>query len=501
MADDQLIEIGYNYLVKHYKLNIIPYHRMSYIAKTGRGSTSIKNNQEIVVYPNSYALADANDVLQQLEFALKHEGIHLEVLAGCFSNISSAMITSFVKQKPTGKYARIIWFLYEWLTENKLTLPDVKNIPYVDILDPKKYYVGGDQKSKRHAVNNNLLGNKTFCPFVRKTAVLKKFERKNFSLMTKKLMSSVDPAVLMRATNYLYTKETKSSFGIEKINPDVKRTAQFIALLESASTIDRLDKKELIMLQNSIVEKAYRDIDYRNTQNYVGELTHLYTQKIHYISPKPTDLSALMENLLLCETKLFDSDVHPVVIAAILAFGFVFLHPFEDGNGRIHRFMIHYVLSKKKFTPDGIIFPVSAAMLKNIQAYDATLEIFSKPLMQAIERYDLSDDGVLNVMSETKIFYQYIDFTRFAEYLFECIELTINEYFKAELDFIVRYDKTKLSIQKIVDMPDIKIDRIIRCIAQNKGVLGTKMRRTYFSELSADKIGAIEAVVKREMLA
>jgi hypothetical protein len=38
-------------------------------------------------------------------------------------------------------------------------------------------------------------------------------------------------------------------------------------------------------------------------------------------------------------------EVDPVVAAAILAFGFVYIHPFEDGNGRIHRYLIHHVLA------------------------------------------------------------------------------------------------------------------------------------------------------------
>ncbi len=35
----------------------------------------------------------------------------------------------------------------------------------------------------------------------------------------------------------------------------------------------------------------------------------------------------------------------------VVGFGFVFLHPFEDGNGRLHRYLIHHVLSARQFTP------------------------------------------------------------------------------------------------------------------------------------------------------
>ncbi len=50
MDDGSLIEIGYSFLVKHYALNIIPHYRASYITQTGRGSTSLKQNQPIYLH-------------------------------------------------------------------------------------------------------------------------------------------------------------------------------------------------------------------------------------------------------------------------------------------------------------------------------------------------------------------------------------------------------------------------------------------------------------------
>ena len=64
----------------------------------------------------------------------------------------------------------------------------------------------------------------------------------------------------------------------------------------------------------------------------------------------------------------------PVIAAAILAFGFVYIHPFEDGNGRIHRYLIHHILSKRGFNPPQLVFPVSAAILDRIEDYRGVLE-------------------------------------------------------------------------------------------------------------------------------
>ena len=38
-----------------------------------------------------------------------------------------------------------------------------------------------------------------------------------------------------------------------------------------------------------------------------------------------------------------------MVAAAAVAFGFVYIHPFEDGNGRLHRWRIHHVLARAGF--------------------------------------------------------------------------------------------------------------------------------------------------------
>jgi hypothetical protein len=74
-----------------------------------------------------------------------------------------------------------------------------------------------------------------------------------------------------------------------------------------------------------------------------------------------------------------------VLQAAATAFGFVYVHPFQDGNGRLHRCLIHDVLAERKFTPPGMVFPVSSVMLDRIDDYRATLQGHSSPLMPFIE--------------------------------------------------------------------------------------------------------------------
>ena len=107
-----LIAIGYSSLIKQHELHVIPHFCASFINPTGRGYTFIEQEQEIRVYPQSYALADPMNSLSQLEFAIKHEGVNLEIISHCFELIKKNMITQFIRKTPTGKYARILWFFF-----------------------------------------------------------------------------------------------------------------------------------------------------------------------------------------------------------------------------------------------------------------------------------------------------------------------------------------------------------------------------------------------------
>ena len=292
-----------------------------------------------------------------------------------------------------------------------------------------------------------------------------------------------------------YTKETKSSFEIEHIKPNSTRTERFVALLQLAEKEDFCEKSKLTDLQNRIVDPRFRDSDYRKVQNYVGETVAWQRENIHYVCPRPEDIHALMKGLIETHKRMDASDVPTVIHAAAIAYGFVFLHPFEDGNGRIHRFLIHNILARKRFTPEGVMFPVSASMFKNPTDYDASLEAFSRKLMPLVE-YDLDENGHMIVNNDTVAWYSYIDMTAQAEALFAFIRETIESELVKELDFLSRYDSTKRAIQEIVDMPDSRIDLLIRFCLQNNGKLSMRKRRSHFTVLTDEEIAAMERVIQ-----
>lgn len=220
-----------------------------------------------------------------------------------------------------------------------------------------------------------------------------------------------------------------------------------------------------------------------------------FSEQVHFVCPKPEDVEDLMTGWMKSVERITGSGIDAVAAAAATAFGFVFIHPFEDGNGRIHRFLIHHVLAKLKFTPPELLFPVSAVMLRNAAAYSKVLEEFSSSILPFIS-YDLTPDGVMQVTNQTSDLYRYCDATTFAEYLYECIKETIHRDLNEELGFLAMFDQAMKSAKEIVDMPYQKASLLVRMILQNKGRL-SKTKREKFMELTDEEISAIETAIAR----
>jgi hypothetical protein len=485
---------GYAALIERYDLDVIPNWHKSLVTASGIHRINSSGGVIEEVYPSKYW--PGNTLGDHLEFALKYDGTNLAILASLFQKAPEEDLLEYVLSKPTGKYSRRLWFVYEFLTGKTLPLDDLKRGNYIDLLEADEYYtLTSARQIRRQRVNDNLLGNSRFCPTVRRTDILRNFETADLPKRCRQVMAGYSPELLKRALGYLYTKETKSSFEIEHIRPNTTRTERFVAMLQLAEQEDFCRKAQLIEVQGRIVDARFRDSGYRLSQNYVGETVAWQKESIHFACPKPEDLANLMEGLTAAHERMNTGGVSAVIQAAAIAYGFVFLHPFEDGNGRIHRFLIHNILARRGFTPEGVMFPISASMLKNPADYDASLEAFSRQLMPLVE-YSVDEDGRMTVHNDTAIWYRYIDMTPQAEALFRFIEQTINTELTSELAFLANYDRTKKSIQEVVDMPDRQIDLFIRFCLQNNRRLSARKRANHFDFLLDEEVDQMEKAVQ-----
>jgi len=482
--------VGLHGLIEEFSLKVpLPTVRSEVIS--GARKTTVTDGTVLEQYPKGYLPAG---VTGNLRFAMRYEPIDLSALAAIFGVLDVGELENWVRSEPTGIFARRAWYLFELLTEKTLDAPDIGPASYVDLLDTNLHVTGARVQVRRQRVNDNLLGNRIYCPLVRRTEALKNFMAKDLAKEARSVVEECDPAILARAVHYLFTKETKSSFAIEGEVPNRDRTARFVAALENASAFDASSKDAFVRLQNAIVDPRYAQSDWRTTQNYVSQTLSDYTEDVHYVCPRPEDIPGLMSAWMQMTERLETPNAtDPVVAAAAAAFGFVFLHPFDDGNGRIHRFLVHHILTKLGFTPSRVLFPVSAAMLRDREAYDRVLERFSSSVLPLIS-YDLDAEGRMTVHNETASLYRFFDATPHAEYLYHCIEETIQRDLGEEIGFLVVFDTALRKALEIVDMPDRRASLLVRLILQNHGKL-SRGRRQAFAEIKDDELHRIEDAV------
>jgi hypothetical protein len=439
--------------------------------------------------------APSRDLEGHLTFALKYEGLDLAALKRLFAATGPADIEAIVKAKPTGSYARRIWFLYEWLTGARLNLAGADKGTYEPVVDPQQQWAVRGENSPRHHVRNNLPGTPSFCPLVFRTPALEKFAAMDLAERAQKAVAEAPRDLLSRTAAFLLLKDSRASYAIEGEHPPHDRIQRWGRAIGEAGRRP-IDLDELLRLQAAVIGDArFVKLGLREEGGFVGEHDRDTRLPIpDHISARPQDLPSLVDGMVAFDRGPAQS-MDAVIAAAVLAFGFVYIHPFVDGNGRIHRYLIHHVLAQRGFNPAGVVFPVSAAILERIDEYRTVLQHYSQRLLPVIE-WRPTPGGNVQVQNDTADFYRFFDATPHAEFLYSCVRKTIEVDLPRETAFLANYDRFRARIEAIVDMPDRTIDLLFRFLHQNGGRLSKRAREEEFARLTETEIAAAETVYR-----
>ncbi len=469
---------GYSALIDAYGLEVpLP----GTLSATGERHRTTKEAGWRILTPRH---APAPTFEGHLTFALKYEGLDLAVLKRLFCVVSAREIETMVRSKPTGSYARRTWFLYEWLTGTKLDLPNAERGTYVPVVDPKQQWAITGTNSPRHHVKNNLPGTPEFCPLVSRTAALDDYVAMDLHKRARDIVAEVPKDLLARTASFLLLKDSRASYAIEGEHPPQNRIQRWARAIGEAGR-HPIDSDELLRLQRVVIgDDRFVKLGYRTEGGFVGAYDRVTGAPLpDHISARPEDLGSLVNGMVAFD-RASAQELDAVIAAAVLAFGLVYAHPFEDGNGRIHRYLVHHVLAARGFNPPGVVFPVSAAILDRIEEYRSVLEDYSRRLLPVIE-WESTPRGNVDVIGDTADFYRFFDATKQAEFLYGCVQRTIQRDLPYETDFLRRYDRFRNQVETIVDMPDRTSDLLFRFLWQNQGSLSKRARSREFSELTA----------------
>lgn len=481
--------VGTSWLLERFKLGAVLSTHRSRVG--GRRLREIKPDGSVEeVFTRNYWPGD--QPLDHVEFTFKYEHLSLDLLEQVFRRISVPEIDRYIAKARTSKYRRRIGFLYEILTARTLHTEVTGN--FVPVLDPKKYFTGKPRNNSRWRVIDNLLGTVGACPQIRRTDAIEQKLKRNWSEEIRTLSKGTDQRLWHRAVNYLYLKETKASFAIEREDITPKRTERFVAVLARSGAVKDelfLDENRLTELQNLIVDPRYTEKGFRKLQNFVGQTLSNYQEKVHYVCPPPALIPTLMASLRTFRVR--SEELPAAVRAAVVSFGFVYIHPFLDGNGRLHRLLLHESLALDGYTDSGVVLPFSAAMLRDPHAYDRVLETVSQAVNARV-RYHVDAEHSLVIENEREAqgVWRFPDLTAHVEYVLDLLEATVTRDLPNELQTLNRIDQLTQAVQDIVDLPDMKRSLLLTLLLQNRGRLSQTKRNKHFPELHPAEVASIE---------
>ncbi|PYD74536.1 Fic family protein [Novacetimonas pomaceti] len=448
------------------------------------------------VYPES--MRPVETPAGHLQFHLRYEPTNLELLARVFEASGPDFVRVWIEREPTGQYARRAAFLYEFLTGLELETETAVGGNYVSALNDKLVVTANQNQAiniKKWHVRDNMPGTRYFCPSIRKSRPLELAAGFDIAARYTRLQEDFGDDMLARAAVWLTNRESKASFAIEGEADQTDKISLFSHVLATRTGKGAIPLlgPALIELQKDIIgSKTFiSSFGPRKSPVFVGENT-IRGEVVHYVAPPPEDLKNMLDGLAVFLEKTQGQS--PILRAAVASFGFVYIHPLADGNGRTHRYLINDILCRDNAIPDGVIIPVSVAIMDDKTSrrhYDAILERVSIPLMRvarphvsfASENKTYPDGIQSNLVftgdEATRPAWRYPDLAPHVDYLGHVIKLTMNEHMQEEADYLRRHHRARGLIKAVLDMPDKDADRIIRSLQSNNFIVGKGLRKEF----------------------
>jgi hypothetical protein len=450
------------------------------------------DGEEFIELPR---MQDITTLVGHLTFAFKREHLNLTVLGALFERPEViGELQSWLFHKPTSKYARMAGHLATWLTGHEFDYALPAGAPRVALLDKQQYVVATGTTDPQFGVVNNLIGSRWFSPLIRRSERLEALTRENLAGKVSAAINAIEPEMLFRAVDYLYLSETRSTYTIEDEVADNQRQARFRHLLELAGEPGRLTEDQICEWQSQIVSALSAEAHFRTVQNWLSRAGRL--RNVADFIPAPPDfVIPMMESVADVAALAGHKGYDAVLMATCASFGFVFVHPLLDGNGRLHRFILHHVLRQAGFTPQGVVLPLSARMLKQLDRYSALLKRYSRPRTDLVDYALDADSASIHVRSQQPLWlYAYFDATDICEFILECCKACVEEDLVAEVEYLRAHDATMRELEVWLDMRQAALVSLIDVIVQGNGTL-SKRKHKLVEGRTPEEIARIEATV------
>lgn len=481
---------GYAWLLESLRLSALPLSRPARVQPV----TRIKRIGQTLAVPSNIVPA-AEDLLGHLLFALKHEGINLAILAQALPRIPAGNLEAELERAPNGIYIRKACYLREAFTGEALRQHSPVRGAFVPLFDPKLYVTMAGERNSRWRVEFNGIGTIAYCATVERTPEIVALIEHDILGRAQDFMQNLPSGMMDRAIQWAYLHETQDSFAIERELPTEDKARKFIKLLRQAHERIPLSEEYLVHLQNATISNPFdMAAGFRHEQNHLASGLQ-GAAGVTYVPPEPALCRELMEQLMALGNDAPER-IDPLIAAGVISFGFVFLHPFMDGNGRLSRFLIHQTLCRAGALENGLLLPVSVAMKREERLYLETLQQFSRP---ARECWDVRwiDQGqyAFDFIGDPAI-YRYWDATPGVRFTLEMAQRALEVELREETVFLENYDKVVGAVNEVYDVRGSDLANLVMMCLSNNGVVSNNRRKQYQYSVQAEVLDYIEQLTQ-----
>ena len=171
--------------------------------------------------------------------------------------------------------------------------------------------------------------------------------------------------------------EAKAESGITPSPTALELLANIDAMIlavDDAANVKQFGVEEIIAIHRRLLERSlHKGIAgrVRTQQNWIGGNDY-NPCGADFVPPPPEEVHRLLSDLC---TTINDDTLSPLVQAALVHAQFETIHPFDDGNGRTGRALVHVVLRRRGIAPH-FLPPISVVFAGARGRYIAGLERF-----------------------------------------------------------------------------------------------------------------------------
>jgi len=147
----------------------------------------------------------------------------------------------------------------------------------------------------------------------------------------------------LQETSRLLFENITPRKSMREINEVINHKKAFDFILNNKKD---MSKELILQIHKLVIQNTLRP----ELENQIGKYRTLqvYIRGTQWLPPKPEDVPKEMGSLLTWYSKN-KKVLHPLILAAYFHSAFETIHPFVDGNGRVGRLLMNFILHKHKY--------------------------------------------------------------------------------------------------------------------------------------------------------